>query len=121
MRMVDHRARASVGRAVYLDRGANLIRRGPRRCHSAREVSASSPAIVTVMRRAGRLGLRRRACSAGVEVGPERLELESQTRPCLPAGRRYLDTLRWVFIAVALGGIAVTIYARLDDWKRGQR
>jgi len=26
-----------------------------------------------------------------------------------------------VFIAVALGGIAVTIYARLDDWKRGQR
>ena len=33
----------------------------------------------------------------------------------------YLDTLRWVFIAVALGGIAVTIYARLDDWKRGRR
>jgi hypothetical protein len=32
-----------------------------------------------------------------------------------------LDTLRWVFIAVALGGIAVTIYARLDDWKRGRR
>ena len=32
-----------------------------------------------------------------------------------------LDTLRWVFIAVALGGIAVTIYARLDDWRRGQR
>ena len=27
----------------------------------------------------------------------------------------YLDTLRWVFIAVALGGIAVTIYARIDD------
>jgi len=33
----------------------------------------------------------------------------------------YLDTLRWVFIAVALGGIAVTIYARLDDWRRGLR
>jgi len=31
----------------------------------------------------------------------------------------YLDTLRWVYIVVALGGIAVTIYARLDDWKRG--
>lgn len=29
--------------------------------------------------------------------------------------------LRWVFIAVALGGIAVTIYARLDDWHRGRR
>jgi len=33
----------------------------------------------------------------------------------------YLDTLRWVFIAVPLGGIAVTIYARLDDWKQGRR
>jgi len=33
----------------------------------------------------------------------------------------YLDTLRWVFIALALLGIAVTIYARLDDWRRGQR
>jgi zinc D-Ala-D-Ala carboxypeptidase len=33
----------------------------------------------------------------------------------------YLDTLRWLFIAVALGGIAVAIYARLDDWKRGRR
>jgi zinc D-Ala-D-Ala carboxypeptidase len=27
----------------------------------------------------------------------------------------YLDKLRWVFIAVALDGIAVTIYARIDD------
>ena len=33
----------------------------------------------------------------------------------------YLDTLRWVFIAVALIGIAVAIHARVDDWKRGQR
>jgi hypothetical protein len=33
----------------------------------------------------------------------------------------YLDTLRWVFIAAALGGIAVTIYARLYDWKQGRR
>ena len=33
----------------------------------------------------------------------------------------YLDTLRWVFIAVAIVGIGVAIYARIDDWKRGQR
>lgn len=33
--------------------------------------------------------------------------------PCLDAPRR-------VFIAVALVDIAATIYARLDDWKRGQ-
>ncbi|MBB5223409.1 hypothetical protein HNP73_003356 [Amaricoccus macauensis] len=46
--------------------------------------------------------------AAGVEVAQQVLA-ETQTA--------YLDTLRWVFIAVALGGIAVTIYARLDDWK----
>ena len=33
----------------------------------------------------------------------------------------YLDTLRWLFIAIELGGIAVAIYARLDDWKQGRR
>jgi hypothetical protein len=43
--------------------------------------------------------------------------IASESFPMVP----YLDTLRWVFIAVALGGIAVTIYARLDDWKRGRR
>jgi hypothetical protein len=33
----------------------------------------------------------------------------------------YLDTLRWAFIALALAGIAITIYARIDDWQRGAR
>lgn len=33
----------------------------------------------------------------------------------------YLDTLRWLFILLALGGIAVAIWARIDDWKKGQR
>ena len=32
----------------------------------------------------------------------------------------YLDTLQWLFIAVTLGGIAVVIYARLDDRKKGR-
>jgi hypothetical protein len=56
--------------------------------------------------------------AAGVEVA-QQVMVETQTAilPLVP----YLDTLRWVFIAVALGGIAVTIYARLDDWRRGQR
>lgn len=44
-------------------------------------------------------------------------ETQSAILPLVP----YLDTLRWVFIAVALAGIAVTIYARLDDWKKGLR
>jgi len=56
--------------------------------------------------------------AAGVEVAQSVLaETQGAILPLVP----YLDTLRWVFIAVALVGIAVTIYARLDDWKRGQR
>jgi hypothetical protein len=56
--------------------------------------------------------------SAGVEVAQKVLaETQSAVLPLVPN----LDTLRWVFIAVALVGIAVTIYARLDDWKRGAR
>ena len=58
-------------------------------------------------RDAGRCGRRGRA---------ERpAETQTAVLPLVP----YLDTLRWVFIAVALVGIAVTIYARLDDWKGG--
>ena len=56
--------------------------------------------------------------AAGVEVAQDILaEAQGAILPLVP----YLDTLRWVFIAVALVGIAVTIYARLNDWKRGQR
>ena len=56
--------------------------------------------------------------AAGMEVAQQVLsETQSAVLPLVP----HLDTLRWVFIAVALGGIAVTIYARLDDWKRGRR
>jgi zinc D-Ala-D-Ala carboxypeptidase len=56
--------------------------------------------------------------AGGVEVAQQVLaETQIAILPLLP----YLDSLRWVFIAVALGGIAVTIYARLDDWRRGRR
>ena len=56
--------------------------------------------------------------AAGVDVAQQLLaDTQTAILPLVP----YLDTLRWVFIAVALGGIAVTIYARLDDWQRGQR
>jgi zinc D-Ala-D-Ala carboxypeptidase len=55
---------------------------------------------------------------AGVEAAQTVLaETQSAILPLVP----YLDTLRWVLIAVALAGVAVTIYARLDDWKRGRR
>jgi len=56
--------------------------------------------------------------AAGVEVAQEVLaEAQGAVLPLVP----YLDTFRWLFIAVALGGIAVTIWARLDDWHRGRR
>ncbi|MEB8388162.1 D-Ala-D-Ala carboxypeptidase family metallohydrolase [Rhodobacteraceae bacterium KMM 6894] len=56
--------------------------------------------------------------AAGVEMAQEVLtETQSAILPLVP----YLDTLRWVFIAAALIGIAIAIHARIDDWKRGQR
>ncbi|MCA0871389.1 DUF882 domain-containing protein [Seohaeicola saemankumensis] len=56
--------------------------------------------------------------AAGVEVAQQVL---TETQTAILPLVQYLDTLRWVFIAVALVGVAVTIYARLDDWKRGRR
>ena len=54
--------------------------------------------------------------AAGVELAQQVLaETQGAVLPLVP----YLDTLRWLFIAVALGGIAVVVYARLDDWKTG--
>ena len=56
--------------------------------------------------------------AGGVEVAQEALaEAQGAILPLVP----YLDTLRWVFIALALGGIAVAVWARVDDWKRGRR
>jgi zinc D-Ala-D-Ala carboxypeptidase len=56
--------------------------------------------------------------AAGVEVAQEVLaEAQGVVLPLVP----YLDNLRWLFIALALGGIAVAVWARVDDWKKGHR
>ena len=56
--------------------------------------------------------------AVGVEVAQEVLaEAQGAILPLVP----YLDTLRWLFIALALAGIAVAVWARVDDWKRGAR
>lgn len=56
--------------------------------------------------------------AAGVEVVQNVLaETQSAILPLVP----YLDTLRWLFIAVALIGVSATIYARWDDWRKGRR
>jgi hypothetical protein len=56
--------------------------------------------------------------AAGVEVAQEVLtEAQGAILPLVP----YLDALRWVFIALALAGIALAVWARVDDWRRGMR
>jgi len=56
--------------------------------------------------------------AAGVEVAQSILaDTQSAILPLVP----YLDTLRWLFIAMALIGIGITIYARWDDWRNGRR
>ena len=56
--------------------------------------------------------------AAGVEVVQQAVaDTQSAILPLVP----YLDTLRWVFIAMALIGVSVTIYARWDDWRKGRR
>ena len=56
--------------------------------------------------------------AAGVEVVQQAVvDTQSAIQPLIP----YLDTLRWLFIAVALIGAGVTIYARWDDWRKGKR
>ena len=56
--------------------------------------------------------------AAGIEVAQDMLtEAQGAVLPLIP----YLDTLRWVLICLALVGLAIVIYARLDDWQKGQR
>ena len=56
--------------------------------------------------------------AAGIEVAQEVLaEAQGAILPLVG----HLDTLRWMFIALALAGIAVAVWARVDDWKRGLR
>jgi len=56
--------------------------------------------------------------AAGVEVVQQAVtDTQFALQPLIP----YLDTIRWLFIAVALLGVSVTIYARWDDWRKGQR
>ena len=79
----------------------------------AREVLAES----RTMKGGGAAGVATMG-AAGVEVAQNVLaETQSAILPLVP----YLDTLRWVFIAVALFGVGITIYARWDDWRKGRR
>lgn len=79
----------------------------------AREVLAES----RTMKGAGAAGAATMG-AAGVEVAQDVLaEAQGAVLPLVP----YLDSLHWLFIALALAGIAVAMYARVDDWRKGQR
>jgi zinc D-Ala-D-Ala carboxypeptidase len=58
------------------------------------------------------------AGSAGVEALKSGM---AEAQGILEAALPYVDALKWVFMAMALGGAALAIYARYGDWKRGQR
>ena len=56
--------------------------------------------------------------AAGVEVVQQAVgDTQSAIQPLIP----YLDTMRWLFIAMALIGVGVAVYARWDDWRKGRR
>jgi len=77
----------------------------------AREVLAES----RTLKGAGAAGVAT-VGAAGVEVAQDILaEAQGAVLPLVS----HLDTMRWLFIALALGGIAVAVWARIDDWKGG--
>lgn len=79
----------------------------------SREVLAES----RTMRGAGAAGVAT-VGAAGVEVAQGVLaEAQGAVLPLIA----YLESLRWIFIALALAGIAVAVWARLDDWKKSLR
>jgi zinc D-Ala-D-Ala carboxypeptidase len=79
----------------------------------AREVLVQS----RTLRGAGAAGLAT-VGGAGVEVAQEVLaEAQGAILSLVP----YLHGLHWLFIALALAGIAVAVWARVDDWRKGRR
>ena len=79
----------------------------------AREVLAES----RTMKGAGAAGVAT-VGAAGVEVAQDVLaEAQGAVLPLV----HYLDSFRWLFITLALAGVALTIYARVDDWRKGRR
>jgi hypothetical protein len=79
----------------------------------AREVLAQS----RNMKSGGAAGLATLATAGGEVAQNILVATQSSVLTLVPS----LDTRRRVFIAVVLLDIGVTVYARLDDWRRGRR
>lgn len=50
-------------------------------------------------------------------IGAVASETASEVLPLVP----YVDTLKYLFVALSLAGIAYSMYARMDDWKKGRK
>ncbi|PQO21795.1 peptidase M15, partial [Rhodobacteraceae bacterium WD3A24] len=61
------------------------------------------------------------AATVGAGAAEVAQEAVTEAQGQLQAIAPYLDSMRWVLIALALGGVALAVYARLDDWKTGRR
>lgn len=50
-------------------------------------------------------------------IGAVASETAAEVLPLVP----YVDTLKYIFVALSLAGIAYTMYARMDDWNKGRQ
>jgi hypothetical protein len=49
------------------------------------------------------------------------LEIVQEAQTAISPLTEYAETLRWVFIGLVFAGIALTVWARISDWKRGRK
>lgn len=49
------------------------------------------------------------------------LEVVTEAQTAINPLTEYADTLRWVFIALVMAGLALTVYARIAAWNRGRK
>lgn len=55
--------------------------------------------------------------SGAGEAAGALLDAQAMLEPLVP----YAATMKWAFLAVAFGGVCLTVWARLDDWRKGRR
>lgn len=107
--------------------GGRKLRGLVRRREAERDLFLSDPATLTAARPDPERGPSKSrtilgAVTAGTgTTGATTLDVVKDVQSEVSGLMYYADTLKWVFIALTIAGIALTIYARLDDMKKGNR
>lgn len=107
--------------------GGRKLRGLVRRREAERDLFLSEPATLTAVRPDPERGPSKSrtilgAVTAGTgTTGTATLDLVKDVQSEVGGLMYYADTLKWVFVALAIAGIGLTIYARLDDMKKGNR